>query len=179
MLRVAGVAHTARARGTPAARPMHEGLLIGIGMGGLLDVIVIHGILQWHHLISDLVPPTTVEALERNLTADAVFQLVAWLATGIGIALLWRNSRRAGPDASVADRRLLGSILIGWAGFNLADGVFVHYVLRWHHVRGGSDALASDLAFFTVSVLIAVAGWMLLRGAARAGGRDAEPGDAR
>ena len=145
---------------------MFDGVLLGIGMGALLDVIVIHGILQWHHLMSDLVPPTTVEALERNLTADAVFQLIAWVLTAVAIALLWRRSRRADAGASVSDRRLLGSVLIGWAAFNLLDGVVVHYALRWHHVRGGSDALVSDIAFFAVSVLVAFAGWMLVGRAA-------------
>ncbi len=158
---------------------MPAGLLLGLGMGALLDVIVIHSILQWHHLLSDLRPPTTLEDLEFNLLLDGIFQLVAWLVTAVAIGLLWRRSRR--PDNGPAvSRRLVGSVLIGWAGFNLFDGLFVHYVLRWHHVRGGTDALPSDLTFFTVSVLIAVAGWMLLRHRPPAAGRgDAEPGTAR
>ncbi len=37
--------------GDPPSRV--PGLLMGLGLGGLLDAVVLHQILQWHHMLSD------------------------------------------------------------------------------------------------------------------------------
>jgi uncharacterized membrane protein len=34
------------------SRPRAPGILIGIGLGGFVDGIVLNQILQWHHLLS-------------------------------------------------------------------------------------------------------------------------------
>jgi uncharacterized membrane protein len=31
-----------------------SGLLYGLGLGGFIDGIVLHQILQWHHMVSDV-----------------------------------------------------------------------------------------------------------------------------
>ncbi len=33
--------------------PKLPGLLLGIGLGGFVDGIVLHQILQWHHMLTD------------------------------------------------------------------------------------------------------------------------------
>ncbi len=33
------------------------GLVLGVGFGGFVDGIVLHQILQWHNMLSSVVPP--------------------------------------------------------------------------------------------------------------------------
>ena len=51
------------------------GLLLGVGLGGFVDGIVLHQILQWHHLLTSegSYPATTVAGLEANTLADGLF----------------------------------------------------------------------------------------------------------
>ena len=55
-----------------APRILPAGLLLGIGLGGFVDGIVLHQILQWHHLLSSTGehPATTVAGLAANTLAD-------------------------------------------------------------------------------------------------------------
>ena len=57
--------------------PRTSGLLFGLGLGGFVDGIVLHQILQWHHMVSSVssAPVTTVAGLEANTLADGVFHL--------------------------------------------------------------------------------------------------------
>ena len=65
---------------TRSPSPSNDGvrlpsLLIGIGMGGFVDGIVLHQVLQWHHMLTDTGehPATTVPGLEANTFADGLF----------------------------------------------------------------------------------------------------------
>ena len=49
-----------------------SGLLIGIGMGGFVDGIVPHQIAQWHNLLSNIVPPHTMDEMRVNMTWDGL-----------------------------------------------------------------------------------------------------------
>lgn len=49
------------------------GFWMGIGLGGFFDGIVMHQILQWHHLLSKHHPPTTLQNLQINTLADGFF----------------------------------------------------------------------------------------------------------
>src|SRR3954471_8920138 len=75
------------------------GVLLGIGLGGFFDGIVVHQILQWHHMASELFPPTNVANIELNTTLDGLFHLAAWVVTLAGAALMWRamGTTRARP----------------------------------------------------------------------------------
>lgn len=35
---------------------MTAGILLGVGLGGLLDGILLHQILQWHHMLTNVRP---------------------------------------------------------------------------------------------------------------------------
>ncbi|HKF84656.1 MAG TPA: DUF2243 domain-containing protein [Candidatus Limnocylindrales bacterium] len=145
-------------------------VVLGVGLGGLLDGIVLHQVLQWHHMASAVDPPTSVDALHRNTLADGLFHVVAWLATLAGVVLLWRAAgiARARPSGAI----LVGGLLVGFAGFNLLEGVVDHLVLGVHHVREGPDAFAYDAAFLLVSAVLFVAGSAIVR---RAVGPTARP----
>ena len=104
------------------------GLLLGIGLGGFVDGIVLHQILQWHHMLSSegSHPAGTVAGLEANTLADGLFHAFAWLAVCVGLWLLWRAGRTA--PVALPGRRLVGLMLSGWGLFNLMEGLVDHQV---------------------------------------------------
>jgi uncharacterized membrane protein len=138
-------------------------LLLGIGLGGFVDGIVLHQILQWHHLLTSEggYPDTTVAGLEANTLADGLFHAATWVAVAAGVALLWRRTARGGSPAS--GRALLGWMLVGWGAFNLVEGIVDHHLLGLHHVREGGSETAWDLAFLGLGTALFAAGWLLLR----------------
>jgi uncharacterized membrane protein len=135
------------------------GVLLGVGLGGFLDGIVLHQILQWHHLLTSegSHPATTVAGLEANTLADGLFHVAAWAATVAGLVLVWRSGVR-GPM-----RPLLGLILAGWGAFNLVEGLIDHHLLTLHHVRSGDAELAYDLGFLALGAALLAGGLRLAR----------------
>ena len=117
--------------GSPSDGSAVPGLLIGVGLGGFVDGILIHQILQWHNMLSARVPPVTMEAMRTNMTADGYFHAAVWAATLAGVLGLWRAGRRGQVPAG---RRFAGQLLAGWGLFNLVEGVIDHHLLQLHHV---------------------------------------------
>jgi uncharacterized membrane protein len=149
------------------SRPRAPGILIGVGLGAFVDGIVLHQILQWHHLLSSQgdYPKTTVRGLEDNTLADGLFHAAAWIAVAIGIWVLWRRATEWRWPMS--GRAFFGWVLVGWGLFNLAEGLVNHELLGLHHVReGAGHQTAYDLGFLGISGLLVVAGWLLLRAGA-------------
>lgn len=151
----------------PPSRPtgslLRAALVLGVGLGGFLDGIVLHQLLQWHHLLSEPVPPDTVADLRLNTLADGAFHAATWVVTLVGVWLLLRsNGERHRPGAG---RTLVGGLLAGWGGFNVVEGLVDHYVLRIHHVRPGPDEALYDAAFLAGGAALVVLGWWLARSA--------------
>jgi len=75
------------------------GLLLGIGLGGFVDGIVLHQILQWHHMLTSAGEPmTTVAGLESNTLVDGLFHAATWVCVVVGSSLMlraWRVGRAA------------------------------------------------------------------------------------
>jgi uncharacterized membrane protein len=159
-----GTAQEARGIGLP-------GTILGIGLGGFIDGILLHQILQWHHMLTsagqdniglDPYPATTVHGLEMNTLWDGFFHLVTWLAVLIGLGMLY--SRVTHSRGRVwASRVLWGWILVGWGAFNLVEGVIDHHILGIHHVRSGDLQTAWDIAFLVFGALLVAGGWLLQR----------------
>ena len=147
------------------SRPRAPGVLLGIGLGGFVDGIVLHQILQWHHMLTSegSYPKNTVAGLETNTLWDGIFHASTWVAVAIGIYLLWK--RTANWRWAVSGRALAGWMLVGWGSFNLAEGVVDHHVLAIHHVREGSgvNEAAWDLAFLAFGALLVTLGLLLTR----------------
>jgi uncharacterized membrane protein len=152
----------------PAARTdrrpgvLGPGLLLGAGLGGFVDGIALHQILQWHHMISstDDNPVTTLAGLEANTLADGLFHAAAWLAVVAGVAWLWRRVADQGPRWS--GTALTGAIIAGWGAFNLADGIVNHLLLEVHHVRTDTgNVRAWDLGFLALAALLLLAGLLM------------------
>jgi uncharacterized membrane protein len=150
----------------PPRRPQSTaavaGLLLGVGLAAFFDGTVFHMLLQWHHMVSTRVPPTTLAAMHANTHWDGVFHAVAWIFVALGVALLWRAARAGGRLPST--RAFVGNVLLGAGAFNLVEGLLDHHVLRLHHVREVADPLMYDLAFLLVGgVLLAALGWGMAR----------------
>jgi len=138
-------------------------ILLGVGLGGFVDGIVLHQVLQWHHMLTavDDYPATTVAGLEVNTLWDGVFHAFSYVCVAIG--LFWAWARARGGGVVWTWRHLLGWLLVGWGTFNLVEGVIDHHIVGLHHVRSGPNELAYDLAFLAIGLILAVAGWVLAK----------------
>ncbi len=139
-------------------RVVIPGMLLGLGLGAIFDVIVFHAILQWHHLASGRIPPDTVNGLAANVRLDGTFMIVMWIVAVVALVLLWRARGGVARGGVVA-----GAALIGWGAFNVYDVVVDHYVLGLHHTTHGPDAGAWDVVIAAWGVAFIVAGWLLVR----------------
>ena len=109
------------------------GVLLGIGLGGFVDGITLHQIMQWHNMGSAILPPHTMDAMSTNMRWDGWFHLATLFITVAGVFRLWLEGRRFhAPKSSGA---LVGQMLFGWGAFNLLEGGIDHHVLNLHHVR--------------------------------------------
>src|SRR5688500_15171206 len=147
-----------------APPPRTPGWLFGLGLGGFVDGIVLHQILQWHHMVSDVDehPVTTVAGLQPHTLADGCFHVGTWvlvLAGSITILRAWQQGRLA-PSWSFH----FGLVLAGWGVFNLVEGLIDHQLLGVHHVRDDlGGPLSWDLGFLALGLLQVVTGWLLHR----------------
>lgn len=155
---------------TPLAR---AGLVIGLGIGGFFDGIVLHQILQWHHLVcySPDCKPNSVAMLQRQNTQDGYFHLAVWILTIIGTILLFRAARQ--PDMPWTAQAFGGSVLAGWGTFNFVEGLIDHQILGIHHVLPGPHQFAADMAFLASGLLLIAGGWLLTASKPEPPGRQA------
>jgi uncharacterized membrane protein len=109
------------------------GILLGVGLGGFVDGILLHQILEWHNMGSAVVPPVTLTAMRDNMRWDGFFHAAVWLMTLVGVYWLLADARKGKPlpDASA----FTGLLVLGWGLFNLVEGIIDHQVLGLHHVR--------------------------------------------
>jgi len=78
-------------------RARTAGILLGLGLGGFVDGILLHQILHWHNMLSARVPPSSMEAMRTNMRADGWFHVGVWLLTFCGVLLLWSAGRSPTP----------------------------------------------------------------------------------
>jgi uncharacterized membrane protein len=162
--------------------PLSAGVLFGLGLGGFFDGIILHQLLQWHHMLSSWYPPTTLESFALNTYWDGVFHSATYLFVIAGLFVLWRSARRR--HLLWSSRLLIGTMLLGFGGFNTVEGIIDHHVLGLHHVNetvARGHWIYWDLAFLASGLVMLLAGWWLVRrggeeerqaaDAARAGGR--------
>jgi uncharacterized membrane protein len=157
--------------------PLLPALLLGIGLGGFADGIVLHQILQWHHMLTSegCCSAASVAGLEDNTLADGFFHAATWLAVAAGLALSVRGWQRG--ELAPPWRFHLGAMLAGWGLFNLVEGTVDHLVLGIHHVRDDLGApVGWDIGFLAFGALQLLAGWALVRSSRAAAGAAADAG---
>lgn len=147
------------------------GIILGVGLGGFIDGILLHQLLQWHHMLTSAdssrldvgaYPASTVHGLEINTIWDGLFHVFTWLAVLGGLALLYSRTTHGGPR-SWTSRGLWGWVLVGWGLFNVVEGLVDHHLLGVHHVRSGPDQTRWDVGFLALGVVLIVGGWLLQR----------------
>ncbi|MGC4064658.1 MAG: DUF2243 domain-containing protein [Polyangiaceae bacterium] len=141
---------------------LSSGVLIGSGMGGFIDGILFHQILQWHNMLSTIRPPTDLVAMKYNMLWDGIFHAMMWCLTAFGILRLWMAIGRGGGRSS--GKTLSSGMLIGWGAFNFCEGLVDHQILGLHHVRPSSDQVWWDVAFLCSGIVLLLAGVALKRG---------------
>jgi uncharacterized membrane protein len=135
--------------------------VLGIGVGGFLDGIILHQVLQWHEMLSNKIPPDTLLHKSINMFWDGVFHFFCLIVTIIGIILLWKMLLRTDIDRS--GRLLGGGMLLGWGVFNIVEGVIDHHLLKLHNVREVSSIPdVWNYSFLAVSVLMIILGYALV-----------------
>lgn len=160
--------------GSTNRRPLiAAGTLLGIGMGGFVDGIVFHQLLQVHNMLSAKYPTTGMEAerlvvnLEINMFWDGLFHAFTWIMTAVGLAMLWKAVQRR--EVPLSTKTFVGSLALGWGLFNLVEGIIDHHLLHIHHVTETHNHLIWDLAFLGSGLLLLGIGGKLIH----AGRRDA------
>jgi uncharacterized membrane protein len=147
------------------------GILLGVGLGGFVDGIVLHQLLQWHHMLTStdtdrvgvkFYSPETVTGLRMNTVWDGVFHVVTWLFVLGGLALLY-SRLTTGRRRAWTSRALWGWVLVGWGLFNLIEGIIDHEILGIHHVRSGPHQTAWDLGFLALGAVLMATGWFVQR----------------
>ena len=145
------------------------GIILGVGLGGFLDGILLHQVLQWHHMLTSTdtdniglayYPADTVHGLQVNTLWDGLFHTITWLAVLVGLGLLYSRvgQARARPWSS---RPLWGWVLVGWGLFNLVEGILDHHLLGIHHVRSGPQQVWWDVGFLALGAALVAGGYLL------------------
>jgi uncharacterized membrane protein len=148
-------------RATHRGAIISAGILLGTGLGGFVDGILLHQILQWHNMLSSVRPPVDLVSMKYNMVWDGLFHAFTWLATALGVARLWRAGQR--PDVPWSTNTFVGSLCAGWGLFNSVEGLIDHQILGLHHVHPGAGQLAWDLGFIASGVALSIAGYALIR----------------
>jgi uncharacterized membrane protein len=146
----------------PVAR--RAGIILGVGLGGFVDGILLHQILHWHNMGSAVVPPVTLEALQRNMVWDGLFHVAVWSLTVVGVYWLLTDARRG---LRLPDRKAFtGLLILGWGTFNLIEGLIDHELLGLHHVRDlPTHVPLYDWLFLLIGGIgFIVIGWMMALG---------------
>lgn len=135
---------------------------LGFALGGFFDGILLHQILQWHHLLS-LVPG--MDDLRLQVLWDGYFHALMYVLALAALAGLWRQHRRgAAKAAGIWGWPLVGAVLVGFGLWHVVDSVLSHWLLQIHRIRVDSpDPLLWDLLWLALFGLLPLALGLRLR----------------
>lgn len=74
--------------------------ITGIGMGGFVDGIFLHQILQVHEMLSNKISALDYIGKSVNMFWDGIFHAFCFIVVLIGIILLWKLLKRKDVDHS-------------------------------------------------------------------------------
>ncbi len=136
--------------------------IIGIGVGGFVDGIVLHQILQVHEMLSNKIPATKYIGKSVNMFWDGIFHLFCLIVAVVGVTLLWKLMLRNDVDRS--GKLFIAGLLFGWGIFNLVEGIVDHQILGLHNViEYANNHTPGNYAFLGISVIMMIIGWILVR----------------
>jgi uncharacterized membrane protein len=155
--------------GKQAGFPTSAGILFGLGLGGFFDGIVLHQILQWHHMVTSAgYPADSVANLKINTLWDGVFHASTYAFVVAALVLLWKQARRMHFVWST--KLIVGTLLMGFGIFNLVEGIVDHHLLGLHHVNETvprAQWVFWDIGFLAWGAAMLVIGWLLLEAGQR------------
>ncbi|RWP21408.1 DUF2243 domain-containing protein [Mesorhizobium sp.] len=145
--------------------PTSAGILLGLGLGGFFDGIVLHQLLQWHHMATSAgYPADNVENLRFNTLLDGLFHAGTYIFVVLGLAVLWRTAHKS--HLWWSGKMLLGTMLMGFGMFNLVEGLINHQLLGIHHVNETvppDQWIYWDIGFLVWGALMLIGGLALAR----------------
>lgn len=144
-------------------------IFLGLGLGGFFDGIILHQVLQWHHMFTSMgFPANNLGNLEFNVMWDGFFHMTTYVFTLTGMILLWRKSSQ--PHEPWSWKMLAGAMLLGFGIFNVVEGIIDHQILGIHHVNEKvppNQWIYWDLGFLAWGALMLAGGWSLLQAGKR------------
>ncbi|WP_234828130.1 DUF2243 domain-containing protein [Sinorhizobium fredii] len=139
---------------------------LGVSIGGFFDGILLHQILQWHHLLSGLA--SRAADLRLQVMADGIFHLAMYVLLLVGLGLLWRQ-RRDPEMSEFTVGTAMAWTLMGFGAWHVLDAVLSHWLLGLHRVKMDSpNPLFWDLLWFAVfGIGPLLLGWRFPKGPLR------------
>lgn len=151
---------------TPSLRSLWAGVfLMGFAASGFFDGILLHQILQWHHLLSAMTVGV-LGSLAGQVMFDGIFHALMYVVGLVGGYLIIR-ARRAGVTGApgVTTDRLIAMFLLGFGVWHGVDAALSHWLLGIHRIRMDvPNPLTWDIAWLIVfGVIPLVVGALLWR----------------
>jgi uncharacterized membrane protein len=148
-----------------AGRLSWAAYFLGFSLGGFFDGILLHQVLQWHHLFTN-VDNAFFQDIKNQLLADGLFHVLMYVIAFAGLWKLWQARRDFAESG--AGKLLLGNAFIGFGIWHMLDGILSHWILRIHRIRTDTaNPLFWDLLWFAVfGVAFVVIGFLIRKRAA-------------
>jgi uncharacterized membrane protein len=124
------------------------GYLLGFSLGGFFDGILLHQVLQWHHLLSNVESPF-FQDMKNQILVDGLFHVLMYFIAFAGLWKLWQARRDYAEPG--ADKLLLGNAFLGFGAWHILDSILSHWILGIHRIRvDAENVLFWDLLWFFV-----------------------------
>ncbi len=101
---------------TTSRPPAGSAFLLGFALAGFFDGILLHQVLQWHHLLSNV---EGVRDLRTQLLADGLFHVLMYVLAVVAIVRLGRAWSQLGRPGM--GRALAVAALFGFAAWQAVD----------------------------------------------------------
>ncbi|HVF69001.1 MAG TPA: DUF2243 domain-containing protein [Xanthomonadales bacterium] len=138
-----------------------SGVILGTGLGGLIDGILLHQIFQVHSMFSAKLPLNTLVNVKVNMFWDGIFSWLCWVICLIGVITLFRTARN--QKNLWSGKVLTGAMLLGWGLFNFVEGLLDHHLLGIHHVVERLGISLFDYIFLGSGIFLIMVGSALMK----------------
>jgi uncharacterized membrane protein len=128
-------------------RTVLAGFLLGVGTVAMVDEVVFHQLLHWHHFYDR----STTAA---GLVSDGVFHAFSWFATVAALVMV-SGLRR---ERAFRGRTFAAGWLTGAGVFQLYDGLVQHKLMGLHQIRYDVPLAPYDVAWNVVAAVLLAAG---------------------
>jgi uncharacterized membrane protein len=147
--------------------------LLGFSLGGFFDGILLHQILQWHHLLLGIRTGPLAD-LRAQIVADGIFHGLMYVVAAVGLWLLFKA--REHMVRVSAPRSFLAAFLVGFGAWHVADALLSHWLTGIHRIRMDvENPLVWDVLWLVVFGLVPLAiGVVMRRGSGDPGGDGAK-----